>query len=85
MSRDGTHVSRAGSGGININEAEAEARAVNAEPWEPLPGMIKLRCPRCLYFFAAPAAAATADVTVLCPDCLAEGRRPLRSSPAEAA
>ncbi len=58
-----------------INEQEAEARAVNAEPWEPPPGMVKLRCPRCFYFFAAPV---TADANAICPDCLAEGRRSLR-------
>ena len=23
---------------------EAQARAINAEQWEPLPGMVKLRC-----------------------------------------
>ena len=32
----------------------AAARAVNAEPWEPLPGMEKHQCPECRYFFAAP-------------------------------
>ena len=34
---------------------EAEVRAINAKPWEPLPGMVKLQCPVCRYFFAAPA------------------------------
>jgi hypothetical protein len=33
--------------------AEAAARAVNAEPWEPPPGMIKRRCPKCRYWFAS--------------------------------
>jgi hypothetical protein len=51
---------------------EATARATNAEPWEPLPGMVKAQCPACLYFFAAPIAA----TTLLCPDCAAEGTRP---------
>jgi hypothetical protein len=23
---------------------EAEVRAINAQPWEPLPGMVKRRC-----------------------------------------
>jgi hypothetical protein len=32
---------------------EAAARAINAEPWEPLPGMTKVQCPECRYFFAA--------------------------------
>jgi hypothetical protein len=27
-------------------------RAINAEPWEPLPGMVKRQCPECRYFFA---------------------------------
>ena len=34
-------------------DAEASARAVNAEPWEPPPGMVKRQCPRCRYYFAA--------------------------------
>jgi hypothetical protein len=36
------------------DEAEAEARAVNAEPWEPMLGMVKRQCPQCRYFFASP-------------------------------
>jgi hypothetical protein len=32
--------------------AEAAARAINAEPWEPLPGMVKRQCPGCRYWFA---------------------------------
>jgi hypothetical protein len=31
---------------------EAEARAINAQPWEPPPGMVKRQCPECRYFFA---------------------------------
>ena len=31
-------------------EAEEIARAINAEPWEPLAGMVKRQCPRCRYF-----------------------------------
>lgn len=61
--------------GGGINEQEAEARAINAQPWEPPPGMIKLRCPRCRYFFAA---SADADANAVCPDCVADGSRPLR-------
>lgn len=34
-------------------ELEAEARAINATDWEPLPGMGKRQCPECSYFFAA--------------------------------
>jgi hypothetical protein len=49
--------------------AEAEARAVNAEQWEPMPGMVKRQCPRCRYFFAAPA---TAPPRPHCPDCVQE-------------
>jgi hypothetical protein len=50
---------------------EATARAINAEPWEPPPGMVRKQCPACRYFFAAPVAA----TTVLCPDCASEGTR----------
>jgi hypothetical protein len=51
---------------------EANARAINAEPWEPLPGMTKEQCQQCRYFFAAPIATAA----LLCPDCASEGTRP---------
>ena len=50
---------------------EAAARAINAEPWEPLPGMARQQCHACRYFFAAPVAA----TTLLCPDCASEGTR----------
>jgi hypothetical protein len=30
--------------------------AINAEPWEPLPDMVKMRCSQCRYWFAAPKA-----------------------------
>ena len=50
---------------------EIEARAINAEPWDPPPGMEKRRCPRCDYLFAAPVGAAEPR----CPDCVAIGRR----------
>jgi hypothetical protein len=50
---------------------EAAARAINAQPWEPLPGMVKAQCQACRYFFAAPVAA----TTLLCPDCASEGTR----------
>jgi hypothetical protein len=35
-------------------EAEEAARAINAEPWEPMAGMVKRQCPQCRYFFASP-------------------------------
>jgi len=51
-------------------DAEAVARRVNAQPWEPLPGMVKLRCPDCHYWFAA------ADLrTPRCQDCASFGSR----------
>jgi hypothetical protein len=37
------------------DEAEAEARAINTGLWEPMPDMVKRKCPRCRYFFASPA------------------------------
>jgi hypothetical protein len=37
-----------------MTDEEADARAVNAEPWEPPPGMVKQQCRECRYFFAAP-------------------------------
>jgi hypothetical protein len=55
---------------------EAEVRAINAQPWEPLPGMLKKRYSRCSFFFAVPAA--EAEVTSRCPDCAGLGIRPAR-------
>ena len=40
-------------GGRPADEAARE-RAINAEPWEPLPGMVKQQCSWCRYLFAAP-------------------------------
>jgi hypothetical protein len=48
-------------------ELEQEARATNAEPWEPLPGMAKKRCLRCRYLFAV--SLEEAEVTATCPNC----------------
>jgi hypothetical protein len=55
-------------------ELEAEARAVNAEPWEPLPGMVKRRCLRCRYLFAVKAE--ETGETATCPDCAPSQRFP---------
>ena len=55
-------------------DAEAMARRVNAEPWEPMPGMVKRQCPECRYWFAAPAS----SQELRCQDCvdkLPRGRR----------
>jgi hypothetical protein len=49
-----------------------QAHAVNEEPWDAPPGMSKLRCEDCRYWFAAPDAGVKR-----CPDCaLALLRRP---------
>jgi hypothetical protein len=55
-------------------DAEALARAVNGEPWEPLAGMVKKRCSRCHYLFAV--LIAEAEATSRCPDCAGLGSRP---------
>jgi DNA-directed RNA polymerase subunit RPC12/RpoP len=55
-------------------DAEALARAVNAEPWEPMPGMAKKRCSRCSYWFAVPIT--EAEATLRCQDCASLGTRP---------
>jgi hypothetical protein len=47
------------------------ARAVNAEPWEPPPGMVKLQCPECQYFFAA--YPPDPGVVTVCFDCIWDG------------
>jgi hypothetical protein len=36
-----------------VTDEEGIARAINAEPWNPLPGMVKRQCPECRYFFAS--------------------------------
>ena len=53
--------------GGGMNDEEADARATNAEPWEPPPGMLKRQCPECWYFFAAPRHRARSQI--FCPDC----------------
>jgi rubrerythrin len=50
---------------------DALARAINAEPWQPLPGMVKLRCQHCAYWFATH----DADEQPYCPDCRIRLRR----------
>ena len=54
-----------------MRDEEADSRAINAQPWEPLPGMVKRQCPECRYFFAAPS-----PTVSLCPDCAALGTGP---------
>jgi hypothetical protein len=45
-------------------------RTINAEAWEPMPGMVKRPCPECRYWFA------TATGTGLCADCARPRRGP---------
>jgi hypothetical protein len=47
---------------------EATARQVNAEPWEPMRGMVKRQCPTCRYYFAA----RTDSLEPRCHDCAAD-------------
>jgi hypothetical protein len=54
-------------------EDEASSRAINAQPWESPPGMLKRQCPNCRYFFAAPAI--EPEAVLLCPDCAAAGTK----------
>ena len=61
-------------------EWELEARATNAEPWEPPSGMAKKQCSQCRYWFAVPIA--EAEVTRSCPDCASAGTRPTRPTTA---
>jgi hypothetical protein len=59
---------------------QASARAINAEPWEPLPGMVKRRCPQFSYWFAA----WPRSNELCCPDCataLSRQQPPLVSGP----
>jgi len=45
----------------------AAARVTNAEPWEPMPGMVKRRCRCCGYAYAA----ANRPAPAICPTCIA--------------
>ena len=57
-------------------EDEATTRAINAQPWEPPPGMVKRQCPDCRYWFAAPVnRAALEPRCVDCAEKLPRGRR----------
>lgn len=56
---------------LNRAAREERARLVNAEPWEPLRGMVKRQCAQCQYLFASPAKAQSA----ICADCAGEGSR----------
>jgi hypothetical protein len=51
------------------NAVEAEARAINATAWEPPPGMVKVLCQQCSYWFSA------SDHNMpFCADCAAPPR-----------
>jgi hypothetical protein len=59
-------------------ETEEIARAINAEPWEPMLGMVKRQCPQCRYFFASP----VESTERRCLDCAALGTgRPRAHAP----
>jgi hypothetical protein len=62
--------------GLRINSAprfyekppsRVAAKRVNEQPWDPPPGMTKLRCQRCEFWFSAPRAQQRH-----CPDCKVE-------------
>jgi hypothetical protein len=55
---------------------EAEARAINATNWQPLPGMVKRQCDWCRYWFAV--RMTEAEATALSTDCVSLGTRWLR-------
>jgi hypothetical protein len=53
-------------------ELEQEARATNAEPWEPMAGRVKRQCSWCHYHFAAP----RESQEPRCADCVWRGSPP---------
>jgi hypothetical protein len=61
---------------LNGGLAELVVRQVNAEPWEPVPGMVRGRCGWCRYWFAAP----VNSETPRCPDCVEKLPRPGETS-----
>jgi hypothetical protein len=38
--------------GTPLTNEEAAARAINAEPWKSMLGIVKRLCPECRYWFA---------------------------------
>jgi hypothetical protein len=48
---------------------DKQARAENEAPWKPAPDMVKLRCQRCRFWFAA-----SEKPVLLCPDCAISAR-----------
>jgi hypothetical protein len=56
---------------------EATSRAVNAEPWDPMPGMEKRQCHNCRYWFAAD----PENEGRRCQDCAKFGSRPASAHP----
>ncbi len=56
-----------------MTDPEVLARAINAEPWDPPPGMVKKRCSACLYLFAV--LVEEAEATSRCPDCVILGAK----------
>jgi predicted Zn-ribbon and HTH transcriptional regulator len=60
-----------------LEHEEASARAVNAQPWDPMPGMVKRQCHECRYWFAAD----PANGERRCPDCVGFGTRPPSAHP----
>jgi hypothetical protein len=60
-----------------MNDDEATPRVVNAQSWEPMPGMVKRQCPECRYFFAVPEGSGERR----CPDCASFGSRPTSANP----
>ena len=53
---------------------DASARAINAQEWEPPPGMVNRQCPQCRYWFAASAHSNQGS----CPDCTSIGQHSAR-------
>jgi hypothetical protein len=55
-----------------LTEDEAAARAINAQPWKPLPRMIKRQCSKCRYWFAT----LPSNKEERCKDCANDGGSP---------
>ena len=63
------------SGGIT--KAERVARAINAQPWDPPPGLAKRECPQCRYLFAA----LPDSEELRCRDCVGLSKRTASAVP----
>lgn len=58
------------------NLARRRGLEINARPWEPPPGMYRVQCTVCLFFYAD-----RNPHGRICPDCIVDQRRVVHGGP----